>query len=771
MDAQHSKIVSFIWGIADDVLRDVYVRGKYRDVILPMVVLRRLDAVLEGSKAAVLDTKKQLDTMGVVQQAETLAMAAGQAFYNDSPFTLRDLRSVASAQRLKDDFLAYLDGFSPNVQEVLEKFSFREQVTRLSSANVLGPLLGKFLAPDINLSPFPVRSADGVQTLPGLDNHAMGTIFEELIRQFNEENNEEAGEHFTPRDVVSLMADLIFAPIAEQITPGTYLVYDGACGTGGMLTVAEERLVELARGGGKDVSVHVYGQEVNPETYAITKADLLLKGEGEEAANIRLGSTLASDHFPTSHFDFMLSNPPYGKAWKTDLERMGGKDDLRDPRFVVRFAGEEEPTTLITRSSDGQLMFLMNMVAKMKDTPRGSRLAVVHNGSALFTGDAGSGESSIRRYLLENDLLEAIVALPQGMFYNTGIATYVWLLTNRKAEHRHGQVQLIDATTWSVPRRKNLGKKNVDLSEADRTRIVQTVLDFDASLEDEHSKVFANAHFGYWKVTIERPLRLRAQITPGAVERLRFASGDEDERRRVYDTFGDDLYRRFAALRPDVEALLRGSEDEEDGDGVARLPEKRIKKLLDPATWLRDYLFLCTADRLRQVLGEERFDDFNVFRSAVDAAMKREGLKLGTADKKAFVRLLAWRDEEAPPVVKSIVKRGEAEPLYGRFEALLDGTRRVVEYESDPELRDTESVPLLEAGGIEAFVRREVLPFVPDAWIDASKTTVGYEISFTREFYRPAPLRTLAEIRADIESIESETDGLLDAVLLHTEDA
>ena len=435
-------IANFIWGIADDVLRDLYVRGKYRDVILPMTVLRRLDAVLEPTKQAVLDMKASLDKAGITNQDHALRQAAGQAFYNTSKFTLRDLRSRASQQQLKADFEAYLDGFSPNVQEILDNFEFRNQIPRLSKADALGTLIEKFLDPSINLSPNPVLNGDGSLKHPGLDNHAMGTIFEELVRRFNEENNEEAGEHWTPRDAVKLMAKLIFLPIAERIESGTYLLYDGACGTGGMLTVAEETLQQLAKDHGKEVATHLYGQEINAETYAICKADLLLKGEGEAADNIVGGpehSTLANDAFPSREFDFMLSNPPYGKSWKSDLERMGGKDGIKDPRFVIEHAGDPE-FSLMTRSSDGQMLFLANLLSKMKhNTPLGSRIAEVHNGSSLFTGDAGQGESNIRRWIIENDWLEAIVALPLNMFYNTGIATYIWVITNRKARASQGQ--------------------------------------------------------------------------------------------------------------------------------------------------------------------------------------------------------------------------------------------------------------------------------------------------------------------------------------------
>lgn len=488
------NISNFIWNIADDVLRDVYVRGKYRDVILPMTVIRRLDAVLEPTKDAVLAMKVQLDKAGVANQHAALCQASGEAFYNTSQFRLRDLTSRARRQQLKSDFEAYLDGFSPNVQEVLDKFKFRNQIPTLVEADALGFLIEKFLDPSVNLSPKPVLHQDGSLRLPGLDNHSMGTIFEELIRRFNEENNEEAGEHFTPRDVVELMAYLIFMPIADEIQSGTYLVYDGACGTGGMLTVAEETLIKLATDHGKEVSVHLYGQEVNPETFAISKADLILKGEGAEAENMKYGSTLSSDAFPSSEFDFMLSNPPYGKSWKSDLDRLGGKKDITDPRFVIEHDGYPE-YSLITRSSDGQMVFLANMLSKMKKATKvGSRIAEVHNGSSLFTGDAGSGESNVRRWVIENDWLEAIIALPLNIFYNTGIATYIWVLSNRKAESRKGKVQLIDATAWFKPLRKNLGKKNCILGPDDIKRICDSFLN---SEESEQSKIFPNAAFGF----------------------------------------------------------------------------------------------------------------------------------------------------------------------------------------------------------------------------------------------------------------------------------
>jgi len=773
-------IANFIWGIADDVLRDVYVRGKYRDVILPMTVIRRLDAVLEPTKQDVLKMSEQLDKAGVANKGAALCQAAGpdanHAFYNDSLFTLRDLRARAKQQQLKADFEAYLDGFSPNVQEILDKFKFRNQIPTLVDADALGPLIEKFLNPDINLSPHPVRDADGNVRLPGLDNHAMGTIFEELIRRFNEENNEEAGEHFTPRDVVRLMANLIFWPIADDIQSATYRVYDGACGTGGMLTVAEETLRDLASKRGKDVSIHLFGQEVNPETYAISKADLLLKGEGQGADNMKFGSTLSRDAFPAGEFDFMLSNPPYGKSWKTDLERMGGKKDMSDHRFVVQHDGDE--LSLITRSSDGQLLFLVNKLTKMVEptgkSPLGSRIAEVHNGSSLFTGDAGSGESNIRRWIIENDWLEAIIALPLNMFYNTGIATYIWVLTNRKPEHRKGKVQLIDATEIYQPLRKNMGAKNCELSDEHIKRICDMFLAFE---ETEQSKIFPNKAFGYWKIRVERPLRLHSQLIRKAIQGLRYASGDEDIRRALHEEFGDAIFEAFSSVRKQVEQTLRDwagngegeNENDEDNDAPNRatIPEKKRKKLLKADTWKRDKKLYDTARALRNEIGEDLFTDYNVFRKAVGDTLKKLGIKLTATEQKIILQAVSWRVEDAPPVIKKTYKPGKvkADPIHGLYEVDIDGKAMVAQYEPDSDLRDSEQVPLLEEGGIEAFFRREVLPYVPDAWIDESATKLGYEISFTRHFYKPPEMRPLEEIKADLLALQQEGEGLLGEIV------
>ena len=682
MDSSQLKWISdFIWNIADDVLRGIYVRGKYRDVILPMIVVRRLDAVLEPTKKDVLAMKARLDKAGITNQDAALKQASLQAFYNTSEFTLRDLKSRTKQQQLKADFEAYLDGFSPNVQEILDKFKFRNQIPTLVEADILGGLIGKFLDKAVNLSPSPVLDEEGNVKLPALDNHAMGTIFEELIRRFNEENNEEAGEHFTPRDVVRLMANLIFLPVAKKIESGTYLVYDGACGTGGMLTVAEETLHGLAKKYKKEVAIHLFGQESQPETFAISKADLLLKGEGEEAENFKNGSTLSQDAFPSREFDFMLSNPPYGKSWKTDLERMGGKKELNDPRFVVTHDGDPE-FSLITRSNDGQLMFLVNKLSKMKtSTKLGSRIAEVHNGSSLFTGDAGQGESNVRRWIIENDWLEAIIALPLGMFYNTGIATYIWVLTNRKPANRQGKVQLIDATEIFQPLRKNLGKKNCEFSQEQIKQITDLFLAFE---ETEQSKVFPNEAFGYWKVTVERPLRVATHVTP----------------------------ERMAAFR-----------------------ESADKKLFKPAELLGAIAG-----------GEAPHMDFNVVKQRFEEALDKEGITLRAAELKNIFGAFTAKDPAAAPVIKKEGKKG-------------------IEYEPDPDLRDTEQVPLLEPGGVDAFIEREVLPHVPDAWVDAAKTLVGYEISFTRHFYKPQPLRALNEIRDELQSLQADSEGLLEKIL------
>lgn len=661
MDNQeYNSIVSFIWGIADDCLRDVYVRGKYRDVILPMTVIRRLDAMLEETKETVLSMKKQLDAAHIDNQWPALCNAAGQAFCNASPFLLKDLTSRGKKQTLEADFKAYLDSFSPNVQEILDKFKFRDQIRTMVDADILGAVIEKFTSPDINLSPKPGK-------LPGLDNHGMGTIFEELIRRFNEENNEEAGEHWTPRDVVELMADLAFYPVEDQIKDATYSCYDGACGTGGMLTVAQARLLKLAAKQRKKVSIHLFGQEINPETYAICKADMLLKGDGEEAEHIAYGSTLSLDGNPSRQFDFMLSNPPYGKSWKTDADKLGGKNEILDTRFNTYLPGGEL-LKMIPRTSDGQLLFLLNNVSKMKtDTELGSRIIEVHNGSSLFTGDAGSGESNARRYLIESDLVEAIIALPDNMFYNTGIGTYIWVLSNKKEARRKGKIQLIDATQMKSPLRKNMGNKNCEFTPDIRKEIIRIFLDME---ESDVSKIFDNSEFGYWNVTVDRPLRLRV-----------FPEREIPEK----DEKGKVLFKKHTEL-------------------------------------------LDVRHAVQEAAKTAPFDDWDAFAKA-------------TKLKKTQLKKIRPYITEADPEAKEVA--GEA----------------------DPELRDTENIPFQYEGGIHTFMEKEVLPYAPDAYVDEEKTKIGYEISFTKYFYKPVKLRDMKDILASLTELEKESEGVMDDIV------
>ncbi len=598
-------LVSFLFGIANDCLVDVYDVGDYRKIILPMMIIRRFDAVLEPTKKAVLEMKASLDAAGILDQDEALCGVSGEAFCNSSPYTLSDLRSRTNQQQLKKDFILYLDGFSANVQDIIKKFEFRNQIDKLSDHDILGLLIAKFTDNSINLSSRPVLDDKGNVLQPALDNHTMGTVFEEVIRKFNEETNiTDAGRHFTPRDIVELISDLAFIPVKDKIQSTTYRIYDGACGTGGMLTVGEERMTELAKECGKKISIHLYGQENSDETYAIAKADMLVKGEGGQANNIYFGSTISNDGFAKETFDFMLSNPPFGTPWKTDLKAWGDikKEDIADARFRINYNGED--FSLIPDIGDPQMLFLANNISKMKNnTALGSRIVEVHNGSSLFTGKAGQGPSNLRQYILEQDLLEAIVAVPEKMFYNTGIGTYIWILTNKKEARRKGKVQLIDATSFKAPLRKNLGEKNCEITKAIRDRILELYMAFDAA-DSEYSKIFDNSEFGYWEVPVYTP----------------------------------------------------------------------------------------------------------------------------------------QYDENGKPIVD---KKGN-----------------FVKPDSDKEI-----VPFSYEGGITAFIENEVKPYSPDAFIKPGTEKVGYELSFTKYFYKPVQLRTLAEISADIRAIEKETDGLLDEII------
>ena len=781
----HHQIVNFIWGIADDCLRDVYVRGKYRDVILPMTVIRRLDAMLEGSKERVLALKKRLDDAAIVNQWDALCHEAGEAFCNASPFLLRDLTSRAKKQTLRADFEAYLDGFSPNVQEILEKFKFRDQIKTMVEADILGAVIEKFISPDINLSPSPVYRDEEQKILrhAGLDNHGMGTIFEELIRKFNEENNEEAGEHWTPRDVVELMADLIFCPIAERIKDATYSCYDGACGTGGMLTVAQDRLLALAAEHGRKVSIHLFGQEINDETYAICKSDMMIKGDNPE--NIKVGSTLATDSFQGNYFDFMLSNPPYGKSWSNDQAYIKDGNEVIDSRFKVTlpdYWGNVETLDATPRSSDGQLLFLMEMVSKMKspnDNKIGSRVASVHNGSSLFTGDAGSGESNIRRHIIENDLLEAIVQLPNNLFYNTGITTYIWLLSNNKSEARKGKVQLIDASLLFRKLRKNLGDKNCEFAPEHITEITQNYLDFTAKARETDSQneavglasqIFDNQDFGYYKVTIERPDRRSAQFTTENIASLRFDKSLFEPMQYLYQQHGEQIYNAeyLAKTEPEISAWC-------EAQGIA-LNNKNKAKLLDVKTWQKAAALFQTALTLLEHFGSTQFDDFNQFKQAVENYLKSAKIALSTTEKKAIFNAVSWYNENAAKVIAKTLKLkpNELDDLCQRYQCQADeladfgyyATGKAGEYilyETSSDLRDSESIPLKQ--NIHDYFKAEVQPHISEAWLNMESVKIGYEISFNKYFYRHKPLRSLEEVAQDILALEKQADGLISEIL------
>lgn len=765
--ALQNKIVSFIWSIADDCLRDVYVRGKYRDVILPMFVLRRLDCLLEGTKEAVLEEVRFQREEAGFTTLDPIALrdASGYVFYNVSDWTLKKLVQTATNNRqiLEENFKAYLDGFSDNVKEIIQKFDLRSQIRKMVQADVLLDVLEKFTSPYVNLSPYEATDPDG-RRLPGLSNLGMGYVFEELIRKFNEENNEEAGEHFTPREVIKLMTHVLFVPVKDQLPP-VMTVYDGACGSGGMLTESQDFITDPEGAIASSAAVYLYGKEVNGETYAICKSDMMIKGNDPE--NIKFGSTLSTDEFAGMKFDFMLSNPPYGKSYKSEQKFILDGKEVLDPRFQVtlkNFRGVEEVVPATPRSSDGQLLFLMDMVSKMKPlsvSPLGSRIASVHNGSSLFTGDAGSGESNIRRYIIENDWLEAIVQLPNNMFYNTGITTYIWVLSNNKAPHRRGKVQLIDASELYQKLRKNLGAKNCEFAPEHIEKITHLYVDMP---DQGISKVFENRDFGYYKVTVERPLRLAAQFTEERLAALRFVPGLREVMEWVYEKWGDRVYAGLADLKPKIMAHLEQEQIE--------LNKKQQDALFLGKTWGKQRDLLEVGRGLMWAIGQDLWMDYNEFLAAVEAGLKKLPVKLSAGEKNQLLNAVSWRDEAAAKVIKKVHKRSgdglrdllrdldtseEHLPDFGYWPGSKPGLW--VEYESDSELRDTENVPLKDE--IHAYFVREVRPHVEDAWIALDKTQIGYEISFNKYFYQHKPLRSLEEVTAEILQLEQETEGLL----------
>lgn len=775
----HNKLVSFIWSIADDCLRDVYVRGKYRDVILPMVVLRRLDALLEPTKDAVLEELAfQRDEAGFTEWDDKgFTDVTGYVFYNTSEWTLQRLHNTAtnSQQLLLANFEDYLNGFSSNVKEIIEKFNLKSQIRHMANKDVLYDVLGKFTSPDINLTPFEKLDSTG-KKLPALTNLGMGYVFEELIRKFNEENNEEAGEHFTPREVIDLMTHIVFEPIKDKI-PSVLTIYDPACGSGGMLTESQNFIVDPdGEIKATNSDVYLFGKEINDETYAICKSDMMIKGNNPE--NIRVGSTLSTDEFAGQYFDFMLSNPPYGKSWASEQKYIKDGKDVIDSRFQIRLKNYwsiEEDADAIPRSSDGQLLFLMEMVNKMKplsQSPLGSRIASVHNGSSLFTGDAGGGESNIRRYIIENDWLEAIVQLPNNLFYNTGITTYIWILSNNKAPDRKGKVQLIDANALYSKLRKNLGNKNCELAPEHVSEILQVYADVaDVERKSDNSiaaKVFDNRDFGYYKVTIERPKRLKAQFTAERIADLRFDKSLKDAMQWVYNQYDEQVY---GDLKPLKKEIIDGLEKE-----GFELNKKQEETLLKKDTWTKQATILETATLLLEKIGTDEYNDFNMFKTKVDDVLKAEKIKLSATEKNQILNAVSWYDENAEKVIKSTVKvTGDkldqllhhldcnVEDLsnFGYFPT--DKKGEYIIYETESDLRDTENVPLKE--NIYNYFLQEVQPHVAEAWINLDATKIGYEISFNKYFYQHKPLRSLEEVTADILALEKQSDGLIHDIL------
>lgn len=786
----HNKLVSFIWSIADDCLRDVYVRGKYRDVILPMVVLRRLDALLEPTKDAVLEELIfQRDEAKFTEWDENgLRAASGYVFYNTSDWTLQRLHDTATnnQQILQANFEDYLNGFSPNVKEIIEKFKLKSQVRHMAAKDVLLNVLEKFTSPYINLTPFEKNDPDGRKLTP-LSNLGMGYVFEELIRKFNEENNEEAGEHFTPREVIDLMTHIIFEPVKDKLPP-VMTIYDPACGSGGMLTESQNFIKDEEGEIRASGDVYLYGKEINDETYAICKSDMMIKGNNPE--NIRVGSTLSIDEFAGNAFDFMLSNPPYGKSWASELKYIKDGKDVIDPRFRINlkdYWGNEENSDATPRSSDGQLLFLMEMVNKMKplhQSPMGTRIASVHNGSSLFTGDAGGGESNIRRYLIENDWLEAIIQLPNNLFYNTGITTYIWILSNNKASQRKGKVQLIDANELYRKLRKNLGAKNCDFAPSHIREIVNTyeelaILDQKKIIGDNtegsiSSMVFDNADFGYYKVTIERPKRLKAQFTEERISELRFDKSLREAMEWAYREFGEEVYTQ---LSNHAKAITEWTEKQE-----LNLNTKQTNSLVSDGIWKKQLDLMQAGKELLTAIGSGEYTDFNIFRDMVDAAIKSLRLKLSASEKNAILNAVSWYDAEAEKVVKGMVKLigskldevldhlGCTEvqlPDFGYFPTVKKGETinkgMYLTYETESDLRDTENVPLQES--IQGYFLREVKLHVAESWINLDATKIGYEISFNKYFYRHKPLRSIEEVTEDILKLEELSDGLIREIL------
>lgn len=773
MDNVHSQTVSLIWNIADDVLRDVFVRGQYRDVILPMVVLRRLDALLEPTKEAVDAQVAQDREIGLEPDEYAISEITGLSYYNTSRWTLSRLKSqaVGEEELLLNNFTEYLLGFSPNVQDVLKKFEFFNKAAKLADRKCLLSLIEKITDPYINLTDKPAKDPNGLP-LSAVSNFDMGTIFEELLRRFNEENNEEAGEHFTPRDVIHLLSQMVFDPVKDNLPP-VVQIYDPACGSGGMLTEASEYLVSQ---GLDSAAIEIAGTEINPETYAICKSDLIIKSVNSDG--IYCGNAITEDHFGDRSFGYMLTNPPYGKSWKEHKKEIYHDKELTDDRFrkpLVNFAGDEELIDCCPRTSDGQLLFVLEMIARMKPLevqPQGTRIASIHNGSSLFTGDAGQAESNIRRYLLENDLVEAIIQLPNNIFYNTGISTYCWIMTNNKDEHRRGKIQLIDASHAYEKLRKNQGNRNCTIEPFRKAIYNVYHLNMECEATEDSpitSKIFSVDDFRYHSVTIERPLRLRAQFSAQAIDDMLFDTKQEEISRWLYGKYGE---RVFSGLADEVQEIREYLQEQE-----IKLTDKNFRKLVDHEAWKSRRELQHTAEMLASEIGSGVFMDYNEFFVLAFETAKRLDVKISKADlDKKICRIMADTDPEGAPVISKKVKPSAKEVTnltdiygvepkdfadYGLYPAAKG--RDLILYETDSDLRDTEKIPVNE--DIHAYFLREVKPYAGDAWINLPSTKIGCEISFNKYFYEPKPLRTLEENEADILALDEKSKSLIHSLL------
>ena len=769
-----SQVAAFIWSVAD-LLRGDFKQSQYGRVILPFTLLRRLECVLAESKAAVVAEHERIQLLNLPEEAQEkfLLRATNElAFFNTSPMDLGKMGQTDIKANLK----TYVQSFSKDAREIFEHFKFDEFVGLLDDANLLYKVVKMFATTD--LSP------------EAVSNHEMGLVFEELIRRFAEGSNETAGEHFTPRDIVRLTTSLVFMEDDEALSKEGIIrtIYDPTAGTGGFLSSGMEYVLEL----NPNAVMRAFGQELNPESYAICKADMLIKGQ--DVSRIKLGNTLSNDQLSHDKFDYMLSNPPFGVDWKK-IEQ-----DIKDEHQVKGFDGRFGAG--LPRVSDGSLLFLMHLISKMRNrdqaNDQGSRIGIILNGSPLFTGSAGSGESEIRRYILEADLLEAIIALPNDMFYNTGIATYIWVLSNKKDAERKGKVQLIDGSHLYSKMRKSLGSKRNEMSEDDIKTIIRSFGDFEvmdartldkpadvksnrgrqsASPKTETAKTFASKifnsyEFGYRRVTIERPLRLSAQITDEAIASLRFAPKPFNAvMQSIYAQFGttwtdastDQSYGDLSKVTLEVRALVKAEYPE--------LKEKDIKDVLDSKIWLFQKELMQKAQALQDYIGTAQSDDFNQFDETLKQAFKATDIKLDTKEKKQFLDAITWKNPEAEPVISKAVK-GAENPLYGQF--TYNG--KVVEFVQDGDLRDAENIglnPNVDTTDlIESYFKREVQPHVPDAWINADKRDdkdgeigiVGYEIPFNRHFYVYEPPRDLAEIDADLDAVSREIMQLLQEV-------